>query len=125
MKYLLDTNIFIWFALDDPKLPTDYKATIENMDNDIFISAASLWETGIKYSLGKINLRRDLDDLFSSIEDELNLMILPIEKKHIVKTVGLPFHHRDPFDRLIFAQSVVENIEFLYTDRIFNKYREL
>ena len=123
MRFLLDTNIFLWSALNEPSLPNGFKERIKDQRNDIYVSIVSLWEIGIKYSLGKLDLiNTSIESLFSAIETELYIEMLPLKRSHILRSTTLPFHHRDPFDRLIFAQSVVENLNFLYTDRIFDLY---
>ena len=123
MRYLLDTNVFIRFAMDDENIYPDHKTIIKSADNEVFISIVSLWEIGIKYTLGKIDLKGSLPELFSAVENDFQMLVLPIEQKHVLKAVELPFHHRDPFDRLIYAQSLAENMTFLYTDKIFDQYR--
>ena len=123
MRYLLDTNVFIWFAMDDKNIYPDHKNIIKSADNEVFISIVSLWEIGIKHSLGKIDLKGTLPELFSAVEKDFQMRVLPIEQEHVLKAVALPFHHRDPFDRLIYAQSLTENMTFLYTDKIFDQYQ--
>jgi PIN domain nuclease of toxin-antitoxin system len=123
MRYLLDTNVFLWFALNDERINPEQKSIIEASDNEIFISAVSLWEIGIKHSLGKITISGSLRDFFSDIDSVLQMRILPIHREHVIKVSTLPFLHRDPFDRLIYAQSLVEKFILLYTDNIFNMYQ--
>lgn len=126
MRILIDTNIFLWFAFDSSNLPQNMKKKIESEQNDVFLSIASLWEIGIKYSLKKLELKnKNLQELFKAIEDEFFISTLNISSDHILYSSELPIHHRDPFDRLIFAQSVVENLEFLYTDKIFDQYKRV
>jgi PIN domain nuclease of toxin-antitoxin system len=123
MRYLLDTNVFIWFAMDDENIYPEHKRIIKSPDNEVVISIVSLWEIGIKYALGKIDLKGSLPELFAAVENDFQMHVLPIEQKHILKAIELPFHHRDPFDRLIYAQSLTENMAFLYTDKIFDQYQ--
>ncbi|OHD56823.1 MAG: hypothetical protein A2Y33_12705 [Spirochaetes bacterium GWF1_51_8] len=122
MNYLLDTNVFLWFIHGDQELPEKFKDLIEDPVNDIYISHASLWEIAIKYSLGKLKLKRPFSDLVPGIIEENSFSVLEIKTSHIVKIAELPYIHKDPFDRIIFAQSFVENIKMLYTDQIFDKY---
>lgn len=124
MNCLLDTNILIMFILDDEKLNPDAKKTIMSENNNIFINIASLWEICIKYSLGKLELGLSLAELFNIIENEAGFEILPVNRDSILVLERLPFHHRDPFDRQIYAQSVSEKMKFIYTDSIFDKYIE-
>jgi PIN domain nuclease of toxin-antitoxin system len=124
MKYLIDTNIFLWFAEDATTLPIRYKMIIEEPANKIFLSIVSLWEIGIKHSLGKLQIpKRTLDELYMAVGEEFSIEILPLNLAHLALNSKLPFHHRDPFDRLIYAQSAVENLEFLFTDSVFHKYQ--
>jgi len=123
MKFLIDTNILLWYIGDDSSLPEEFKAIIENRVNIIFVSIVSLWEIGIKYSLGKLNLPVTLDEFFEDIEQEFNFEILMLNRKSIIKASALPFIHRDPFDRILFSQAKTENLNFLYTDKIFNQYQ--
>lgn len=121
MKYIIDTNILLWFLQDNPQLPIKFKEIIEG-DNIIFISIASLWEISIKSSLGKLQLQTDFHKLFPS-ELEKNLIeIIPIEIESLYALIHLPFHHSDPFDRIIISQSLSKNIPVLYTDRYFKPY---
>ncbi len=123
MKCLIDTNIIIWFAEDHPMLSEDIRRIIIDDDNEILVSIASLWEIAIKYSLGKLELKISLNEFFRIIEDVFCFNVLPVKTEHLALMARLPFHHRDPFDRLIYSQSAVENIRFIYTDYIFNLYQ--
>jgi len=122
MNYLIDTNIFIWFIQGNENFPDKYKNIIENRDNKIFLSIASIWEIAIKHSLGKLELKKTFKELIpgSLIANDIN--ILQLEIKHIEYGINLPFFHKDPFDRIIISQSIVENIPLIYTDEIFNSY---
>ena len=122
MKYLLDTNILIWLSQSNPLLPDEFKEIILSPENTSMISIVSLWEIGIKYSLKKLSLQKPLDILFSEIYQTDFMDILELKTEHILKSVELPFYHRDPFDRLLYAQAKAENMSFLYTDKIFDKY---
>jgi PIN domain nuclease of toxin-antitoxin system len=120
-KFLIDTNTFIWLIEDDPKLPDSSKRLIDNLNNDIFISIASLWEMAIKISIGKLKLlgvlAQAIDELYAR-----NIRILPIDSLHILRVQSLPFHHKDPFDRIIIAQSLTENITLISIDGFFDSY---
>lgn len=122
MRYLLDTNILLWYIDGDKKLPAKIKDIITSNENELFVSVASIWEIAIKSSIGQLELRPDIHTFLNTYVQNENYTILPIEAEHAKHVATLPFHHRDPFDRLIYAQSVVENIEFLYTDVVFKKY---
>ncbi len=121
MKYLIDTHIFIWFIQNSPNLSQTARSLIEDSNNEIFISIASLWEISIKNSIGKLHLSKG----FGSMTDYLNdnsIGILPIYFSHTVENNLLPFHHRDPFDRIIVAQAIVENIDFISVYAVFDDY---
>ena len=123
MKYLIDTNILLMFILDDDRLNSLHRDIIISDENRIFTSIASFWEIGIKHSLGKLELSISLAELFDIIEYKTGIETIPVKKEHILKLANLPFFHRDPFDRLIYVQSITEELEFLYTDAIFDKYK--
>ncbi len=121
MKYLIDTQIFLWFISGSPELSKKAKKILENGDNEIFISIASLWEISIKTSLGKLVINGPYSSVIDDvIENEIE--ILPINFVHTVEQNKLPFHHKDPFDRLIVAQALVEEINLVSSDKIFDEY---
>ena len=122
MRLLLDTHTFLWFILDDPHLSTTAREMISDPTNDIEVSPATYWEIAIKISLGKYELPESYD---AFIEREIainNLRILSIEPKHTAALTTLPFHHRDPFDRLLIAQAMVEAVPIVSVDAAFNVY---
>lgn len=102
MNLLLDTHVVLWFITDNSKLPKNLKLIIEDENNTCFISMASLWEVGIKYSIGRLKLSVKLEELFKIIE-ERGIQVLPISAEHILVNATLEFIHQDPFDRLIIA----------------------
>ncbi len=125
MRYLIDTNVLLWYIHGDRRLPANIIEKLDNPSNEFFVSVASIWEISIKYSLKQIELRPDLNGFMDTYILNGDYRILSVEPSHALHVSALPFHHRDPFDRLIFAQSVAENLEFLYTDTIFDKYKGL
>ena len=122
MKYLIDTNILLWYINGDEQLPNEFEKIIDNSESEIFISIASLWEITIKVSKGSLVIQDNLDMFFRKNIETAGINILPIELKHLLMLKQLPFIHRDPFDRLIFSQAESENLKFLYTDIIFDNY---
>ena len=104
MNILLDTHILLWSIQDSPKLSKKIRNVILSADR-IFVSIASLWECAIK--IGSKKLEIDLEKLIKSIE-ESGYEILPIKLAHLLKLIELPMHHKDPFDRLLIAQSMTE-----------------
>jgi PIN domain nuclease of toxin-antitoxin system len=122
VRVLLDTHTFLWFLLEDPQLSTTANDLIIDPTNDIEVSPATYWEIAIKVSLGKYALPEPYD-IFIEREIATNdFRILPIEPKHTAVLTTLPFHHRDPFDRLLIAQAMVEAIPILSVDTAFDAY---
>jgi PIN domain nuclease of toxin-antitoxin system len=121
MIYLIDTHALIWFITDSDKLPHKSRQIIENKENFCFVSIATFWEIGIKYSLGRIDLTSDLKTIFQIIE-ETGFDILPITVNQILTNTSLEFHHQDPFDRMIIAQAKTENMTIISKDRQFENY---
>ncbi len=121
MRYILDTHAAIWFITDNNKLPADSKKRIEDPDNECLVSAASLWEIAIKHSLGKLDLKLTLRDVFNLIEQS-HLHMLSITSEHILAISDLPFHHRDPFDRMIIGQGRIEKARIITKDAHFSRY---
>jgi PIN domain nuclease of toxin-antitoxin system len=122
MRLLLDTHAFLWFLLDDPKLSETARNSIAEPDNDIEISPASYWEIAIKISLNKYSLPEPYEQFMEREIATNQFRILPIEPKHTAVLTNLPFHHRDPFDRLIIAQAMVEHIPVVSRDTVFAAY---
>lgn len=121
MKYLIDTHIFLWFVENSVKLRQTTKRIIEDKNSEIFISIASLWEISIKTSSGKLQIKGTFESIKDDLQDNL-IEILPIDFAHTVENNKLPFHHRDPFDRMIIAQAIVEGIDFISADAVFDDY---
>ena len=122
MRALLDTHAFIWWANNDPSLTPLAKAVIGDSSNEIFLSAVSTWEMAIKIAIGKLTLTQPLS-LFVSVQvSQYQFKPLPITHDHAYRVQALPLHHNDPFDRLLIAQSMVENLTILTTDAKFAPY---
>lgn len=121
MKYLLDTHTFLWFVNDSQQLSHEAKDLIES-DVDLLLSVASLWEIAIKASLGKLTLPDDYDKFIPQQIALNDVEPLPISLAHLNVVARLPFHHRDPFDRLLVAQAMVENIPIVSADSSFDAY---
>jgi len=122
MKYLLDTHAFLWAAFAPRKLPKSVIAAIEQPESDLFLSMASLWEITILQSLGRIELKTSIREVASLAESELGARLLPIEPDHLDLLGSLPFHHRDPFDRLLAAQSLTLQMPVIGKDESFDLY---
>lgn len=122
MRALLDTNTFLWFISDSDRLSTNARSYIADFDNELLLSVASLWEISIKTSLGKLELLKPFDQLIPEQLKESSVNILSIELSHLSGVIILPFHHRDPFDRLIIAQGIAEKIPIITSDSAFRNY---
>jgi PIN domain nuclease of toxin-antitoxin system len=108
---------------NNPQLSDRAKLIIVNENNELFISIASLWEMTIKSSLGKLDLSLPLSELFTQKLIPSDIQILPIQLQQLAILQELPFHHRDPFDRIIIAQAIAENLTLLSTDQMFENYQ--
>jgi len=122
MNILLDTHAFLWFVWDDAQLSQTAKDTITDPNNRKLVSVASVWEIAIKVSLQKLDLGMPYISFMQS-QLAINLFeILQMTIEHGTEVSRLPFHHRDPFDRLIIAQSMWEQIPIVSADPAFNAY---
>ena len=122
MSLLLDTQALLWFLLDDPRLSGNAQDSIVANEVAIFVSPASIWEITIKISLGKYALPAPFAPFWGEQLQANDFSLLPISVFHAARVVDLPFHHRDPFDRLIIAQALVERIPMVSSDGIFDPY---
>jgi len=123
MKYLLDTHAFLWFVTDDDKLSSNARSIIKNSNNEVYFSAASAWEMSIKVSLGRLTIKEDLEPFIIKQLAENNFSTLSITIFHSIYTSKLPEIHKDPFDRMIVAQSKVENLSLISKDKNIKKYK--
>jgi len=119
---LLDTHAFLWFVLDDPKLSARAREAIADPDSRVLLSPASYWEIAIKISLGKYALPGSYADFMCDQLHENDFEILPIRPEHTAKLTDLPFHHRDPFDRLLIAQAMAEDLSLVSAHVAFDAY---
>jgi PIN domain nuclease of toxin-antitoxin system len=117
---LLDTHTFIWYSEDDPKLPELLKKEIEIADS-VYLSIASLWEIAIKLSISKLSLKSNYESIEASLEPA-GIILLPISFVDTVRVMNLPLHHRDPFDRILIAQSMNNSLTLVSCDAIFTAY---
>ena len=122
MIFLLDTHVFIWYTTDNDRLNQRIRSLIDDGDNDILVSMASVWEMAIKYSRGMLSFQHPFMEFIRQQLTINRMELLPIKLEHLEVVARLPFHHRDPFDRLIIAQSISEEIPLLSVDGIFNAY---
>lgn len=118
MQYLLDTHALIWWLANDSTLTPKAKTEIANSSNLVFVSAASTWEIAIKKSIGKLE---SPDDLIQQIKEK-KFKSLPINIEETLIVEKLPYHHQDPFDRILIAQAKLFNLTIITRDRQFNIY---
>src|SRR5687768_2594226 len=118
MRILLDTHAFLWFVWDDPRLSAVARQAIRNGSNDAQVSVASAWEVAIKVGIGKLALATTLERFLSDQLDLNDLGLLSITLPHVIRVGALPLHHRDPFDRMLVAQSIEEGIPLVSADPI-------
>ncbi|QWF69694.1 type II toxin-antitoxin system VapC family toxin [Methylomonas paludis] len=122
MKYLLDTHIFLWLNEEPDKLSPTMRQVCDDPANTLVISLVSLWEIQIKQQLGKLQLDLPWRQMLETQQQDNGLLLLPIEIKHISALENLPSFHRDPFDRLLIAQALQENMTILSVDAVFTQY---
>jgi PIN domain nuclease of toxin-antitoxin system len=122
VNVLLATHTFLWFALNDPQLSTTARSHIEDPANTKYISPASYWQIAIKMSVGKYSLTVPHDVFFDTTITDNGFIILHIEPRHTAALVTLPYHHRDPFDRMLVAQAIVEEMPLLSADPTLDAY---
>ena len=122
MKLLLDTHTFIWFIMGSPNLSANARALIEDVANESFLCVASLWEIAIKLSIGKLTLSAPFDVLIPQQLSLNGFELLNIKIDHVAVVATLPFHHRDPFDRLLIAQAMAERMPIVSIDAVFDVY---
>lgn len=122
MRLLLDTHTLLWTLVGTPELSARAGREIADAANTKFVSVASFWEIAIKVSTGKLTLRQPLAELMMEVRSTGMIHVLPIADAHLVAVSALPFHHRDPFDRLIIAQALAEGMAVAGNDPAFDAY---
>lgn len=123
MKYLLDTHAFLWFVSDDNRLSSKARSLIKNHKNEIYFSAVSAWEMSIKTRLHRLTFTEELEPFIVRQLAENHFSTLSISIFHSVYTSMLPEIHKDPFDRMLIAQSTVENMSLISCDRHIQQYK--
>jgi len=122
VKYLLDSVIWLWSIASPEKLNSAARAILEDGTEEIYLSAASSWELTIKMRVGKLRLPAPPGQCIPAFMAKQGLRPLPVSHLHAVKVYDLPLHHSDPFDRLLIAQALLEEMTVLTADRDFEKY---
>ncbi len=123
MNYLIDTHILIWFTEDSKKLSKNHADIITNPKNVIYVSSVTLWEIAIKSSLNKLDLAFPFNDLNNQLNNH-GFLVLNQDFEDLKTLTSLPFHHGDPFDRLIIAQAITKNVTLIAHDTKFPLYKE-
>jgi PIN domain nuclease of toxin-antitoxin system len=119
---LLDTHALIWWLLDDVSLSPTARAALATPENQVFVSAVSIGEIAIKLSINKLPLPKELDRDLLDVVTATGFTPLPVTLEHAYAIRHLPWHHRDPFDRLLIAQSRVERLTIVTDDRMIRRY---
>lgn len=122
MNVLLDTHAFLWFIGADKRLSATARSTIEDSDNSCLLSMASAWELSIKGSQGKITFDEPFESFLPEQLSVNGFAFFNITWQHVAEVHSLPYHHRDPFDRLIISQSLVDELPVITRDRDFPAY---
>jgi len=122
VSILLDTHIFLWFVFAELQLNAYARGLIEDEANVKLLSMASVWEMAVKHGIGKLPLTQPLDQFLAEQIERNGFHLLPIEWDHLIRVSSLPMHHRDPFDRLLIAQSLTENMAVVSADKAFDAY---
>ena len=123
MNYLLDTQIVIWSLDDDPRLPKAVRDIIEDTYNTTSITVVSLWEIAIKRSLNKLKFSTDLSNIINQVTaKQVSLLPITVNRLEALETLAYQGKHRDPFDRLIISQAMVENLTLILSDPHFKNY---
>jgi len=121
MKLLLDTHAFLWWDSDPTRLSANALSALQDQANEVWLSVASVWEVVIKTQLGKLSLRLPLAEIIAQ-QQANGLQILPLTLVHVQAVEGLPAIHKDPFDRVLIAQSIVEGAQLVSIDPVVRQY---
>jgi PIN domain nuclease of toxin-antitoxin system len=119
---LLDTHAFLWYAQGSSDVRAACRDAIESPENELLLSVASCWEMAIKISLGKLRLGEGLDALLDRSRRDGRVGVLGIEVSHVSRVATLPMHHRDPFDRLLVAQALCDDLTLVSRDASLDAY---
>lgn len=122
MRLLLDTHVFLWWVNDAPELSAKARASIRKGQNECFLSVASAWEMAIKVSTGKLVLSQSVERFIPEQLAANGFRLLEIDFRHAARVESLPFHHRDPFDRLLVAQAMSEKMAVVSADAALSDY---
>lgn len=122
MKILVDTHVWLWMQVDPDRIQPDVRAQIADSHNDVFLSAASGWEIAIKYALGRLPLPEEPASYVPSRMSKSGTQGLPVQHAHALAVATLPRLHRDPFDRVLVAQALIEKVTLVTADAQISEY---
>ena len=122
MKILLDTHALLWWAFAEQPIPARVSALIKNPATEVWVSSVSFWEIAIKLRLNKLAIPIQADEFLAQIRSRTRVQLLPMTAEHAVAAADLPPHHRDPFDRILVAQCLVERLHLASADERMRKY---
>jgi PIN domain nuclease of toxin-antitoxin system len=122
MRAILDTHALLWFLAGDDRLSARARRLVEDGSNEMLVSVASLWEIAVKHSLGKLDLAGSFEQVIPGQLEANGLAVLHLATSHVARVATLPFHHRDPFDRMLIAQALVEGLPIVGVDTAFDPY---
>jgi len=123
MKFLLDTSVFLWALSEEYKLNPAAQEILKSSTSELYFSAVGSWEIAIKFALGSLPLPKAPSEYISHALRVWALRALDITHEHALRAGELPVHHRDPFDRMLIAQALSEQMTLLTADRVFQKYK--
>lgn len=116
MRLLLDTHVFLWYISGDPGLPDATRNAISDPDNDVYLSVISVWESLIKYQIGRLPLPQSPEQYLSEQRERHLIASLPLNEGSVSKLITLPLIHRDPFDRMLICQAMEHNLTNVTAD---------
>lgn len=122
MRCLLDTHVFLWWISDDERLSETARKILASGENELFFSAAGCWEIAIKARLGKLDMPKKLEIFIADQLSDNAIQTMPVLAAHALHIYNLPDFHRDPFDRMIIAQSQLEGIPIVTSDPLVSRY---
>ena len=122
MAFLIDTHVLLWNLFKPELLSSSAARILASRTDELFLSSATAWEIAIKSSTGKLRLPTPPDAFVPTVMQEMNMIELAVTHKHALTVAALPWHHRDPFDRLLIAQARAENLVIMTSDRAFKQY---
>ena len=122
MRLLLDTCTFLWYTSGSPRLSTTAKELVLDSDNELFLSVASIWEIALKFAKGKLNLAETPATFVPFYRKQGGIAVLELREEAALFSASLPFHHNDPFDRMLVCQSMVHGLAVLSPDPLLAQY---